>query len=968
MKDKTYLSKGLKYSLWMVLFVIIEIIIALIIVRNQYNSRINEIQQQTAVELHFLESEVQVRLQRNDYITVDYLIQDWGKAHSDHIIELKLTATNGTILSHYRRKTQSKHTFSLTNKIIYSYHGTAKLFTLGDLSTADAYLRNYLISSGLIILLSILFFIYINREILRRKYFEIALKQSNRELNKMVIDLQKEIKERKRVEEALRESDEKFRSISATAQDAIIMIDNEGNISYWNQAAERIFGYTKEEATGKKVYKLIVPSRYYEVVNRVFDTFKKSGQGPAVGKTLEFRAIRKSGTEFPIELSISPLKVKGQWHAAAIIRDITQRKQAIEALQESERYYRTLLNQLHEDLMVITPDYHIADINNTILVTSNLKREEVLGRYCYEVLHGHKKPCDEEGEVCPLKEIFKTGQSVNTVHEHVREDGSKVWVDILFSPLTDKEGKITHVIESVRDISKLIQTQERLRKLSVAVEQSPVSITITDSQGNIEFVNPKFLEITGYTFEEVKGKNSRILKSGNHSKAFYKELWDTITSGKIWRGQFHNRKKNGELFWEDATIGPIKDENGKITHYVSMKVDITEKKLLEEQLSQAQKLEGIGQLAGGIAHDFNNILTAINGYAEMALMKLDKDNRVYRDIKYVLDSAKKAENLVRQLLAFSRKQVFQPRIIDVNKTIHDLHKLLNRMIGEDIEIKMILTEDIPPIKADPVQFEQILINLFVNARDAINQKTERASEKRITIETAEVILDEQYVSSHVGSSKGSHILISISDNGIGMDKKIMNRIFEPFFTTKGAGKGTGLGLSTVYGIVKQNNGSICVYSEPGVGTTFKIYWPALGSEVPTLEESKDKEEIKGGKETILIVEDDEKVRDIATNILRSFGYKVYEASNGVNALDLVKNGKLKIDLLVTDLIMPKMNGKELVENLKDIFPSLKIIYCSGYADHHISDNFSLEKGISFISKPYSRKNLAKKVREILDND
>ncbi len=430
-------------------------------------------------------------------------------------------------------------------------------------------------------------------------------------------------------------------------------------------------------------------------------------------------------------------------------------------------------------------------------------------------------------------------------------------------------------------------------------------------------------------------------------------------------------EERGRMLDTLLTQAAISIENARL--YSELEEDIRERKraeealrVSEEQLRQSQKLESIGQLAGGIAHDFNNILTAINGYAEMALMKMNEKNRAVKAVKQVLESCKIAENLVRQLLAFSRKQIVQPKILDVNLTLFDLQKMLRRMIGEDIEIEMILADDIACIQADPAQLEQVVINLFVNARDAVNQETDIVSGKKIILKTSEIRLDEESAAAYGGGSVGPHILISVSDNGMGMDELTLGKIFDPFFTTKGVGKGTGLGLSTVYGIVRQNGGFIYVHSEPGIGSVFKVFWPALDKEAAVTEKTGEKENITGGNETILFVEDDKRIKDIYAGSLRSFGYTVYEASNGAAALNLITEQKPEIDLLVTDLIMPEMNGKELADKLKGILPSVKILFCSGYSENLIVSEAPLSEGVNFMPKPYSANALAKKVRDILN--
>jgi len=392
--------------------------------------------------------------------------------------------------------------------------------------------------------------------------------------------------------------------------------------------------------------------------------------------------------------------------------------------------------------------------------------------------------------------------------------------------------------------------------------------------------------------------------------------------------------------------------------------------VLEEQLRQAQRIEAIGNLSSGIAHDFNNLLTVINGHAEFALMKMEKNHPLQKEVKSILGAGKRAENLIKQLLAFSRKQVYEAKVIDVNRVITGLDKMMRRLIGEDIQMEMHIGSDIPMIKADPTQIEQILMNLIVNARDAVKERAESTAEaeKRIIIETGRVYLDESYTAGHPGAQEGLFVLLIVSDTGMGMDAEAKEKIFEPFFTTKEKGKGTGLGMSTVYGIVKQNNGNIYVYSEPGQGTTIKVYWPSTAEVKAPEAAGIIKEDILTGKETILLVEDDEQVRKFSAAILKELGYEVLQAGNGKKALELIKEKQVQVDLLLTDMIMPQMNGRELAGKLKEMFPAAGILYTSGYTDTHFMHGGALEEGIHFIQKPYSFQGLGRKVRTALDEN
>ncbi len=529
----------------------------------------------------------------------------------------------------------------------------------------------------------------------------------------------------------------------------------------------------------------------------------------------------------------------------------------------------------------------------------------------------------------------------------------------------DEVGTLVDSFASMRDAirgyqAELLLRQKSLIKLSTAVEQSPVSIIITDARGDIEFVNPKFTQITGYPFEEVLGKNPRILKSGEIPPEEYQRLWKTITAGNVWHGVFHNRKKNGELFWEAAAISPIQNEEGIITHYLAIKEDITERKKLEEQLRQAQKMEAVGQLAGGIAHDFNNILTAIIGYGNITIMKMPDGDPLRAYIGQMISAADRAAALTKSLLAFSRKQIINPEPVKVNVIIERVEKLLHRIIGEDIELKTDLTGKDTTVLADSGQIEQVLINLAMNARDAM------PGGGNLSIETGLAEIDDRYIKSHGYGNKGEYVLISVSDSGEGMDEKTRERIFEPFFTTKEVGKGTGLGLAIVYGSIKQHNGYINVYSEPGRGTTFSIYLPLLKAGVRSATAGKPAPPSKGGTETILLAEDDSALREMAKGVLAEYGYTVIEAIDGQDAVEKFSANKDVIQLLILDVIMPNKNGRNVFEEAKKIKPGIRALFTSGYSADIIQKKGILEAGINLIVKPHPPGELLRKVRETLD--
>jgi PAS domain S-box-containing protein len=500
-----------------------------------------------------------------------------------------------------------------------------------------------------------------------------------------------------------------------------------------------------------------------------------------------------------------------------------------------------------------------------------------------------------------------------------------------------------------------------LRKLSQAVEQSADTVLITDRFGKIEYVNPAFETLTGYSRDEVGGKTPRILKSGEQGPEVYQEMWKTLLAGNVYRGILVNRKKNGELYYVEESICPVRDPHGIITHFVANGRDLTERLRLEAQLLQAQKMDAIGRLAGGVAHDFNNLLTIITSYSELALDAVPESSPLEAKIHEILLAARRAAELTRQLLAFSRKQRQALRVMELNQVVSSIAKMLPRLIGEDIVFTFVPGDHIGRVRVDPVQIEQILMNLAANARDAMPQGG------HLNIETSHVRLDDDYILGKPAvMSPGDYALITVSDDGTGIAREHLPHIFEPFYTTKPLGQGTGLGLATVYGIVKQNKGFIWAYSEPGSGTVFKVYLPCVtGAEAPQETERFRSAAVTHGSETILLVEDEQAVREATAEFLRLHGYHVLEAKDGVDALASAKAHAGKIDLLVTDVVMPNMSGGELAKEVQRLLPEIKLLFVSGYAGKTVLDHKVVDLETNFLQKPYGLKDLSLKIRAAL---
>jgi len=499
-----------------------------------------------------------------------------------------------------------------------------------------------------------------------------------------------------------------------------------------------------------------------------------------------------------------------------------------------------------------------------------------------------------------------------------------------------------------------------LPKLWGAVEQSADVVVITDCSGMIEYVNPAFEGLTGYSREEAIGQTLRLVID-QEANGSYEEMWQTVLSGKVFRGLMPGRKKTGESFIVEKTLSPLRDNDGRITHFISNDRDITERRRLEAQLQQAQKMDAIGRLAGGVAHDFNNLLMVISAYAELMQDSLPAEHPLQRHVEEIRGAARRAAELTRQLLAFGRKQMQALQVLDLNDILQDIARMLPRLIGEDIQLTFVPGRDLGKVRADAVQIEQIVMNLAANARDAM------VHGGRLTIETANVRLDEAYRQRHSIVPPGDYVLLAVTDSGQGISPQHLAHVFEPFYTTKEEGRGTGLGLATVYGIVKQNGGFVWVYSEPGLGTTFKIYLPRVLTGIKEIQAAKPLEQSPpGGCETLLLVEDEAAVRKSTREFLMMSGYSVLEAPNGEEALQISRHHDGNIDLMITDVVMPQLSGAKLAEELAKERPAMKVLFVSGYAENTVLRHGAIDVSTRFLQKPFSLKTLAHKIREVLE--
>jgi two-component system, cell cycle sensor histidine kinase and response regulator CckA len=669
-------------------------------------------------------------------------------------------------------------------------------------------------------------------------------------------------------------------------------------------------------------------------------------------------------------ISTAYLKIDTTERVLVCIQDITDGMRAEKALRKSELNYRILIENTHDIIYTVNNCGTFIFVSPSWTTLLGHDVSEVEGKDFRHFVHPNDiGKCEKL-----LKKVIENQEPQSDVEYRViHVDGGYRWHSSNGSALFDEQQKLMTFIGISRDITDrkrveeaLLESEQRYREIFNATSEA---IIIDDAHtGQILDVNESMIRMYGYdSKEEVLAGNIGDLRANQHpyTEEEAQKITRAAVAGKKQQFEWLARKRNGELFPVEVTlrrslISGKENVLAVVRDITGRKLEEKEREKLQSQFVQAQKMESIGRLAGGVAHDYNNMLVVIMGYAELAMEKISPKDPFYSYFEEILTAAKRSTEITRQLLAFARKQTIRPKTLDLNETVESMLKMLRRLIGEDIDLAWLPETQLWPVKMDTVQLDQILANLCVNARDAI------AGTGKVTIETENRIFDEDYCADHAEVLPGEFALLAISDNGHGMEKETLSRIFEPFFTTKSMGQGTGLGLATVYGIVKQNKGFINVYSEPGEGTTFKIYLPRHAGETREVKDERTETIPPGHEETVLVVEDEPAIMKMSKMMLEQLNYRVLAASTPGEAMRFAEEHSGLIHLLITDVVMPEMNGRDLADQLHTLYPGIKILFMSGYTASVIAHHGVLNKGVHFIQKPFSKREIAIKIKKVLE--
>jgi two-component system cell cycle sensor histidine kinase/response regulator CckA len=767
--------------------------------------------------------------------------------------------------------------------------------------------------------------------------------------------LRRVLRDRRHFEAALEANEVQHRSLleSLPVMTYVMALGEPTAPSYISPQVQEILGYSPAEWTGDPG--LLAKSIHPEDFERVLAAAKRL-RSDLTRFSEEYRIVARDGrVVWVLDQTYVVRDAQGQaLHLQGVLIDITQRRAGEESLRESEERFRGAFDSSAAGMAMTSRQGGILRANERLCELLGYERHELIGLSFADLTH----PDDREARLQDLAKLRGGGdESYEAERRYIRKDGTVVWCRICASAVRDRDGATVYDISQIQDISEERALRESLQGseqlFRALFSESLLPKLVLDDQGLIVDCNAAHTALVGRPREELIGS---FVAAPSATHDLVRGLWEQLLAEGSLRAQFEFERTDGQRRMVDLLA---KKDVLPGRHLATM-VDLTEQKRLEAQVLQAHKMESVGRLAGGIAHDFNNLLTAIGGYTELMLRRIPKDDPLRHDAEEIGIAAERAAALTRQLLAFSRRQVLQPRLLDMNTVVVEMESMLHRLIGEDVTLETLLEPELGAVRADPGQLEQVILNLAVNARDALPRGG------TVTIETSNVELRGADAEAHSCGNEGDFVLLTIADDGHGMDDDVRAQLFEPFFTTKD-GQGTGLGLATVYGIVKQSGGYIWVDSEPDAGSRFRVYLPRVEAEAPVAPgPSGIAGETPQGAETILLVEDEEIVRELVKEMLTGFGYSVLEARNGREAIDVSLEHSGQIDLLLSDVIMPGLSGPEAARVVVESRPSTRVLFISGYTDSAIVHHGVLERGTEFLQKPFNSVALAQKVRAVLD--
>ena len=739
-------------------------------------------------------------------------------------------------------------------------------------------------------------------------------------------------------------------AIVESSDDAIIGKDLNGVIETWNKGAERIFGYAADEIVGTSILRLIPDDRQDEE-NQILEKIRR---GESV-KPFETVRRTKTGRWLDVSITASPIRdttgtVIG---ASKVARDITERKRAEAALRASEGRYRALFDYAPDGILIADPQSRYLDANPSVCRMLGYTREELVGLHASDIVAPAEVP-----HIAPAIEAITSSADYHRQWILRRKDGSTFVADVIATTLPDGNilGMVRDITERNAAIAALRTAEERIR---FAMESAQVGIWDTNFTTGVvtwsETLEAQYGLAPGTfggTFESFVA-----LVHPADREALREAVGQGMKTGADFSTQFRAMRPDGTLRWLTGRGRILLADDGRPLRGVGISLDVTDRRALEAQYQQAQKMEAIGRLAGGVAHDFNNLLTVILGYSQLLLRSLAPGDPRGQDVAEIQKAGATAAALTRQLLAFSRKEIIEPTLLDLNRVLADMREMLERLIGEDVKVILKLRPEVAAVRADRGQMEQVVMNLVVNARDAMPDGG------IVTIETANVALDASYAKTHLSLEAGAYVALTVTDTGCGITPDVQNHLFEPFFTTKERGKGTGLGLATVHGIVSQSGGSVHVYSEVGRGTSFRVYLPMADAATLLIASPPDARPHTGAL-TVLVVEDADGLRELARRLLEELGHTAVVAENANEATRLFQTAA--IDVLLTDVVMPGASGPELAGRLLEEQPSLRVVYMSGYTEDAIVQRGVLAPGVVFLHKPFTVETLDLKIREACD--